>query len=87
MDGLVAGLPQSVKNVHQILRQQPLLSQGVNALDRSIIKGEGDLVVGEHQVDDGLTDHAQFHQTGVGVREQVSFSLFTELEENGERRL
>ena len=71
-----------MQNIHQILGHQTFPGQGSNAVHRSILNGQSDSVIGEHQVHDGLTDHTQLHQTGVGVRIQVCFRLLAKLCQN-----
>ena len=42
------------------------------------------MIVSEHQVDDGFSDHSQFHEARVGIRIEVKFRLFPKLRQDRE---
>ena len=71
---LIAHLAQGMQNIYQVLRQQTLSVEGIDPLYRCIISRKRNSIIGEHQVDDGLANHPQLHQAGVGIVITVFFS-------------
>ena len=61
MDGQISLFPECMENVGQIMRNQAFPIQSVNAIDRRIVIGKGQLIIGENQINDGLTNHTQLH--------------------------
>lgn len=67
MGGFISNFTQRMENVAQLSIDEAFTKQNIDFGRSGLIERKGEFVIGKHQIYDCFTDHAQFHQTRIGI--------------------